>query len=168
MGRRRGSPFILKSASVKRVASSVGKADPRGEHAVVVVRRRPDGLHGSRRDELARENARPEGAAHRARVGLAVEDGPEHVDLAGPGVSMLSEVGVEAARLVVPALDQPCLGEEVHREDRRVAAVTAPEGEAPSAEVRQLPDPAPRADDDLRSTTRGPCLASPAACTCPG
>src|SRR5262249_14263730 len=125
------------------------KADPRGEHAVVVVRRGPDGLHRSGRDQLAGADARPEGAPHRARVSLAVQDRPEYVDLAGPGVAVLSEVGVEAERLVVPPLDQPFPGQEVNREDRRVSAVTAPEGQPLSAEVRRLSDPAACPDDDL-------------------
>ncbi len=83
-------------------------------------------------------------------IDLAIEDGPEDVDLAGPGVSMLSQVGVEAERLVVPALGQPCLSEEVHRENGRMATVTAPERYALPAEVRKLPDPTPLADDYLR------------------
>src|SRR5229473_2818788 len=75
-----------------------------------------------------------------AGIGAAVEHRANDIGLAAPGIAMLAEVGVEAKRLVVLALDQSFALEEIDRKDRRVAAVAAAKGQGAALKIGKRGD----------------------------
>src|SRR5262249_40941609 len=103
----------------------------------------------ARRRQLFLLHAAPERTADRARVRRAIEDGAQDVDLAGPRVAVLAEIGIEAQRTVVAALGEAELGEKVHRKDGGVTAVAAAECQDATAQIVDRADRTTRERDDL-------------------
>src|ERR1700736_2200485 len=73
----------------------------------------------------------PEGAADSAGVGSPVEDGAHHFHFAGPGITMFTDVAVEAQRPIIPSLAQALLLQKVNGKNRGLSAVSAAQRERP-------------------------------------
>ena len=121
----------------------------RGEVAVVVGRRRPEGLEPPRR-HLARSHEHVPGRrAHGGSIRGAIEHGLHGVALARPRVAVLADVGVEPHEPEILALGEPLTREVEDGHDRGLRRIGAPEREGPAL---QIPDVAelPRSPDQER------------------
>src|ERR1700719_3973523 len=91
----------------------------------------------------------PERAADCAGIGAAVEDRANDIGLACARVTMLAEVGIEAQRFIVFPLNQSLALQKINREDCRMAAVAAAEGQGAVLEIGEPSDRPPGYRDDL-------------------
>ena len=125
---------------------------PRREHAMVVGRRGPYLTEGAFGHQALAANGVPEGATDYAGVGPSVEDRAHHFHFAGPGITMLAYVAVEAQRAVVPALAQPLLLQKVNGKNRRVCAVSTAKRERSISQIGERRNGTSANGDDLLLT----------------
>src|SRR5215212_7324849 len=93
----------------KPVFSFAVEAGSRGEHAMVVPRRRPYFAKGAFRHEVFMPHRVPEGAAYRARIGSPVQDGAHNFNFAGSRIAMFADVAVETQRTIIASLSHGLL-----------------------------------------------------------
>src|SRR4029077_17304744 len=91
----------------------------------------------------------PERAADCAGIGAAAEHRANDGGLACTGVTVLADVAVEAQRSVVFPFDQSLALQKINREDCRMAAVAAAEGQGAVFEIGEPSDRPTGYRDDL-------------------
>src|SRR6185437_2889277 len=96
---------------------------PRGEHAVIIGRRRPDLGQSTFGHQALVAKPTPERAADRPCLGASIEDRANHLGLARAGIAMLADIAIETQRAVVAPLDQAFALEKVNRENGCMPAV---------------------------------------------